>query len=1543
MKNRLHKVCLLLGSILFMHLPGTVNASDITEVLPLTDQILMVHFDDGTVTHHKLGESRDSDVLSADTLNCADAVNVSSYYLSSTDDSNYASNKAPSSIGRKSKGTEFTMGSIWVQNWQKNSWASEHWIYLYLPFKMQTGKNYTLNTGTLAKNKNSFTFTYDEKNNRSEAVHVNQVGYLPSAQKKFGYVYHWMGDKGGLPLTSYANKNFWLIDVNSGEVKYTGQLKFRAAADNPETSQTNDTPNKNFLGAEVYECDFSTFNTSGKYRLAVEGIGCSFPFEIGEDIYRSSFKTTARGLYHNRSGIELTSEYTEFTRPADHNPNTTPGFAGKIRYSSVRSCDTQSDGGDGASIKALVESGDKGVLNTWGWYQDAGDWDGYPSHLRIPALLMLSYEMTPEKFSDNELNIPGKNNEIPDILDEARWLIEYLHRTRHAIMDAGYGTGGVSGRVCGDYWGNDMNSDTKTNGSWGDMRTWYVFGEDPMNTYMYAGLAAEYAYLLKLSGKSCPTNINWEQEAKEAYEWAKNNTREGDEKAPYAVVSLKDARMYAAANLYKLTGKNDYHARFIKDSENIGKNSTLSEDTRLSVYSYLLLDLARTQEDAITRFKSATSITADNMVSIAAEKRGCRWGGSFSMPMLVGQASTPYVLDALMDYKINNDQASLNDAITTVDYFMGNNPLNLIWFTGEKTDITNPDRRYVKGVFHMDSWYNTAKEDREVPGFSPYGPWRQEKVLDPNQGGNQGWWSNEWSYLSAYPAIQNNPNPMENTPTAWPGHERWFNQRYAPLACENTIHQNTVFWALTTGFLCKDVTSNPFDSNRLPAAEDFEALPDETEDGGATFLVADFDTKIFYTDENIADAPDGSYKVFTPGGSGIIADNPVKTGINTSEKSFEFTKNAGEWQVWGFETKGQVLDNFENYTALEFMVYGNLSDLRVVINNPADTDHPWLEEDIAVSASEGWQKIRINLPKEGTFNTILFFANKSTSEEGAKSYYDNIQFKIAESALSIADFDTKILYDEEGIKTAPEGSFKFYSTSTIEQPIDNPDKKAPNESEKVMKVTKGAGTWKLFGVETKDATPLDISRFTRFEFKVKGNVSELYIQIPESGVDNSQLIDVRTPISIDNEWMLFSLDISGKNGLFSNINIFPNPEIEEADAVFYFDDLKLIEKQNSGTTENETLQIFDFENIELGWGNNQQGIFAFNSANVSIEPNPDQSAPNESSRSLFWLKDSGNNEAQSWGGFGFPLKSSYRLDMWTHITFDVYTEEAMSKASVSFSQTGVPVLDTNGNPIKTSDGSQDSTIEVSKGQVTNFLLEVPARKWTTVRLDLSTLDFGGKPAPSDMTINQFIVFLGAEENAKYNTYTDNIRFEKIEVVPEAPQNLSATNVSANSFSLSWDEVTNTEIEKYEVYLSNEKLGKVKEKYGDSDVNTIDIKNLEAGETYTFHVKAVAKNRKVSDFSEPLIISTLTSIDDGDLQDETIHIYPNPVTSGQNITVSIPEGSASATITLYNLSGSMLRQEAINSSSSFTIHEAPGTYFIEVKTSTYKSIKKLAVY
>lgn len=777
--------CLLAALLL----PRAARATDIVEVLPLTNRILLVHFDDGRVRHHQLGEPRDNEqVLAPSPLDLAQADSPARYALASSTDPAYATAQAPAQVARKTKGTAFAWMCQTYNNGCINTApdrAHEHWLYLTLPAPLQTGRSYTLSTGALAQNGSTWSFTYDAARLRSEAVHVNNIGYAPGAAAKYAYVYHWMGSGGGLNLSGFAGRPFRLLDAATRQVAFSGTLAFRKAADNAEFAYPSQSPNGNLLGAEVYEADFSSFRTPGEYVVSVDGVGCSFPFRIHNDAYWEPFYWTMKGIYQQRSGTALTAPHTDAPRPAPHHPTLTPGFAGKLKYSTTRHYDlTNSDGV--AADKPTVEAGLRGDLNTWGWYQDAGDWDGYFQHSRVPSYLLFLYETNPAKFTDNQLNIPESGNGLPDVLDEAAWLIRYYKRTKDAIRAAGYGTGGVGGgRVFGDLWGSDTRADGTTKGSWQDTdRTWYVLGEDPWLTYQYAGLAAHLAYVLQSRALQDPQGVNWQQEALDAYAWAAAHVRPGDD-APKWDYNLRQQRMYAAASLYRLTGTASFHQQLQTDvaAENWSATTVLEGGAQFPAWVYLQLPASRPAH-AATRaaVQAAVLRTADFLMLDYVDRRACRWAGNFWQPMNTGQSTTPHAAAGVMGYTLLQTADATRAAnylkytYTTADYFLGTNPLNTTWITGL-------GERHPNEIFHMDSWYSGTGQTRK--GVVPYGPWQRDVSLGP-----PGPWNNTWPYSTLSPAI-----------ASWPGHEQWYDQRSSPLSAEFTVWQTNTLAAFTYGFL----------------------------------------------------------------------------------------------------------------------------------------------------------------------------------------------------------------------------------------------------------------------------------------------------------------------------------------------------------------------------------------------------------------------------------------------------------------------------------------------------------------------------------------------------------------------------------------------------------------------------------------------------------------------------------------------------------------------------------------------------------------------
>lgn len=775
-----------------------IFASDIINYGALNSKIIVLHFDDGYVRYHQKGESRTNEWVISEPLDISKVNNVLNFEIKSATGF-YSIPQNPVKIERKSKGTEFTWlcesysQSVGCINGSQDH-AKEHFVYLHLPESLELGKTYTVSTGDVANNGKTWEFEFSLEKNRSEAIHVNLLGYDPQATQKYGYVYHWSGSGGSVDFSTYNEKNFYLINTQTKIKEFTGTLKFRKSKNNAETNQP-DTPNKNFNGADVYDCDFSGYSTPGEYILAVDKIGCSFPFKIEKDVYRLAFYTSIRGLYHNRSGIDLVEPYTNFTRPAPHNPLITTNFAGKLKYTTSRFVDWNS-GDHSALDKPAIENGILGSINTWGWYQDAGDWDGYFSHMKVPAMLMLTWEIASEKFADGELNLPEGTNQIPDILDEAAWLIRFFHRTRHELINKGYGTGGMGSRIAPDWFGNEENGTP----SYLDSRQWIISGEDPFTTYFYAGLAAHYALILNKLGKEDPDSINWFNEAEEAYNWAKNNTKANDLVRPKVHnLRLSDYEMYAAANLYRLTGNVDYLNIVLEATKFVTSNTVLEEDQKWGIYSLITgTENEIDDETFLTNIKGAIIKTADQKFE-SIDKRACRFGGNMWMPMLVGQGTTPRVFEIMMGHFVSKEFAPaktekyLAGIYTTADYFLGSNPQNMTW-------VTHLGVRYPERLMHLDSWYRDGGEI--VPGITPYGPWRNEGS------GPVGPWDVRWPNKTIF------PEEIDN----WPGHERWFNNYTTPSNAEFTIHQNTILSAVVYGYLCT-VPDGSFNPNNKPTVE----------------------------------------------------------------------------------------------------------------------------------------------------------------------------------------------------------------------------------------------------------------------------------------------------------------------------------------------------------------------------------------------------------------------------------------------------------------------------------------------------------------------------------------------------------------------------------------------------------------------------------------------------------------------------------------------------------------------------------------------------
>ncbi|WP_238412922.1 glycoside hydrolase family 9 protein [Saccharothrix deserti] len=241
----------------------------------------------------------------------------------------------------------------------------------------------------------------------AKKVNVDQVGYVPGLPKH-------------ATLTSDATTpQTWTLKNSAGTTVATGQTTPKGA--DAES------------GDSTHLIDFSSFDTAGTGYTLTVGTETSYPFDIATDAIKKLRYDSLAFFYHQRSGVEIEAQYVgdTYARPAGH-LNVAPN-----------------QGDDDVPCLTGVDCGY--TLDVRGGWYDAGDHGKYVVNGGISAWQVLNtYERAKligdaAALGDGKLAIPEKANGVPDILDEARWEVEFLLKMQapdgmvhHKIHDANW-------------------------------------------------------------------------------------------------------------------------------------------------------------------------------------------------------------------------------------------------------------------------------------------------------------------------------------------------------------------------------------------------------------------------------------------------------------------------------------------------------------------------------------------------------------------------------------------------------------------------------------------------------------------------------------------------------------------------------------------------------------------------------------------------------------------------------------------------------------------------------------------------------------------------------------------------------------------------------------------------------------------------------------------------------------------------------------------------------------------------------------------------
>ena len=752
-------------SVALLSVTFTASASKLVSASIADKDYIMLYFRDGDVTFDEraiqgwplyetngdLSRNINQLITYGALLNTANVAIAGKWKITSTDDPDFGTQGiVPVEIHRKSKlGCMAQLGWSMQTNDYNYDWAYEHTLFLKLPKSMVSGKSYTIHIPSdINSDITSTTCVFDIFNNRSEAVKVNIVGYTTANSIKSADVYIWMGDGGARDYAGFVGKKIYVYNTATQKSQEVGTLSLwkNAAGETRHNHQ--------MLRTNVWKADFSGFNTAGTYRLAVEDIGCSDDFIISDNIYYEPFKVSTQGFFYMRIG-EDNLDIVPVPRHPLYIPGKSPAnctvYITTLHPYHANWPTSGGDFWDNTSTWATYrKSGNPTNPNAWGGHSDAADWDRHLGHVSIIYDMLLPYYISNGALSEDNLGITESGNGIPDIIDEARYEVDFWLRLRDGM---GYSHG--------------LNNPNNQN-------VFYQAGTNAVAAWANAANAAMLADCFRISGHT-DLMAAYRDSAMVAYSYANSLPDQLlDKRQGVGDVEMmgKDFRITAAAFLYNLTGDTRYEDDLNTYSTCTSGTSVICSPTSFNetyaVAGYLFTNRKVNYPTLYNNMKSAiireAKLQEANYSNSRPSRRSTDNYTGWYITIIGNQRS---IIAHALSEQGSDDKKLFEDAlILEADFSLGRNPLNMINMTTATTglaDKKSPENAYTSG------WNDGTPGVH--PGHTPY----------MNQ---YNWWDGmvmgapQWMTEKNYPAVG-----------SWPYGELYYNTRYVYAANEFTPQQ----------------------------------------------------------------------------------------------------------------------------------------------------------------------------------------------------------------------------------------------------------------------------------------------------------------------------------------------------------------------------------------------------------------------------------------------------------------------------------------------------------------------------------------------------------------------------------------------------------------------------------------------------------------------------------------------------------------------------------------------------------------------------------
>lgn len=457
-------------------------------------------------------------------------------------------------------------------------------------------------------------------------VFINQAGYKTDLPKIF--------------YTNLTANSFEVVEVETGNTFFNGNLQLVNSND-PAT------------GMAIRKGDFTLLNRNGNYFIKLNTNDTSYHFPINQNVFDEIYRKSLKAFYFQRCGSQLL-----FTHAGQYQRNI---------------CHT----GDAFFHSSTGQSGFK--FSRGGWH-DAGDYGKYIVNAGIStATLLMAYEYFPSLFGNDNLNIPESGNGTPDILDEAKYEVQWFL----TMQDS---DGAVYFKITKEQF-EPFVMPSQDSG----MR--YLYQKSSTATADFIAVLARFYRVYKnydaVFANTCLTA------AINAWNWLSNQATivppggfhnpPGTSTGEYGDNNDSDERLWAAAELFESTGEQSYKEYYEFNYNTSGLfNSTMGWQNvkSLAHITYLF----SSQPDALPAIKSELQTSLNSYCLTLLNRVNTNGFGVSINPGEYSWGSNSQVLNNallfILAYAKNNDSDFLTAALRQLDYVVGSNAHNISFVTG---------------------------------------------------------------------------------------------------------------------------------------------------------------------------------------------------------------------------------------------------------------------------------------------------------------------------------------------------------------------------------------------------------------------------------------------------------------------------------------------------------------------------------------------------------------------------------------------------------------------------------------------------------------------------------------------------------------------------------------------------------------------------------------------------------------------------------------------------------------------------------------------